>query len=49
MVEIVLDNVIGIYNSLDPSPFRKRELDQAAEEYIYNAIDDFPQKEPMEI
>jgi hypothetical protein len=49
MVEIVLDNVMELYNSLDPSPFRKRELDQAAEEYIYNAIDDFPQKEPMEI
>jgi hypothetical protein len=49
MVEIVLDNVMELYNSLDPSPFRKRELDHAAEEYIYNAIDDFPQKEPMEI
>ncbi|MBP1929119.1 hypothetical protein J2741_001666 [Methanolinea mesophila] len=49
MVEIVLDNVMELYNSLDPSPFRKRELDHAAEEYIYNAIDDFPLKEPMEI
>jgi len=49
MVEIVLDNVMELYNSLDPSPFRKRELDQAAEEYLYNAIDDFPLKEPMEI
>ena len=49
MVEIVLDNVMELYNSLDPSPFRKRELDHSAEEYIYNAIDDFPLKEPMEI
>jgi hypothetical protein len=49
MVEIVLDNVMELYNSLDPSPFRKRELDHAAEEYIYNAIDDFPIKDPMEI
>ncbi len=49
MVEIVLDNVMELYNSLDPSPFRKRELDHAAEEYIYNAIDDFSLKEPMEI
>jgi hypothetical protein len=49
MVEIVLDNVMELYNSLDPSPFRKRELDHAAEEYLYNAIDDFPIKEPMEI
>jgi hypothetical protein len=49
MVEIVLDNVMELYNSLDPSPFRKRELDHAAEEYLYNATDDFPIKEPMEI
>lgn len=33
-VELRLDRLARLYNSLDPSPFREKELDAAADEYI---------------
>ncbi len=49
VIEIVLNSVMQIYNSLDPSPFKERELNGTAEEYIYNAVDDIPPKKPVEM
>jgi hypothetical protein len=31
-------------NSFDPAPFHEKELNPNAEEYIYNAVDEFPLK-----
>jgi hypothetical protein len=33
-IEISLNRLSQLFNSLDPSPFRERDLDQNAEDYI---------------
>ncbi len=36
-VELHLDRLARLYNSLDPSPFREKELDAAVDDYIVGA------------
>lgn len=38
-----------LFDSFDPAPFHAKELDPDAEEYIYNSVDEFPLKKPLEI
>lgn len=38
-----------LFDSFDPAPFHEKEIDPDAEEYIYNAVDEFPLKKPLEI
>jgi len=38
-----------LFDSFDPAPFHEKDLDVDAEEYIYNAIDEFPLKKPIEL
>jgi len=38
-----------LFDSFDPAPFHEKELDVDAEEYLYNAVDEFPLKKPLEI
>jgi hypothetical protein len=47
VIELVLRNVMQLFNSLDPSPFHEKDLDNDAETYIFNAVDDIPYKEPV--
>jgi hypothetical protein len=49
MIELVLRNVMQLFNSLDPSPFHEKELDPDAEEYIFNAVVDQPKKIPVKM
>jgi hypothetical protein len=49
LIEIKLSSVIQMFNSFDPAPFREKELDSAAEQYIVNIIDDFPAKTRFKI
>lgn len=49
MIELELNSLNELYNSFDPAPFHEKELDPEAEEYIYNAVDEFPLKKPTEI
>lgn len=49
VVELVLNEVRQLFNSLDPSPFREKELDRNAEEYIFNAVGDIPVSKPVEL
>jgi hypothetical protein len=49
IIELVLSDVKQLFNSFDPSPFREKELDQGAHEYIFNAVGDIPEKEPAEL
>jgi hypothetical protein len=44
LIEIKLSSIIQLFNSFDPAPFREKELDSAAEQYIVNVIEDFPAK-----
>ena len=38
-----------LFDTFDPAPFHEKDLDTDAEEYIYNAVDEFPLKKPLEI
>jgi hypothetical protein len=49
VIELELNSLNELYNSFDPAPFHEKELDPEAEEYIYNAVDEFPLKKPTEI
>ena len=49
VIELVLRNVMRLFNSLDPSPFHEKELDPDAEEYIFNAVVDQPKKIPVKM
>ena len=44
LIEIKLSSVAQLFNSFDPAPFHEKELDSAAEHYIVDIINDFPQK-----
>jgi hypothetical protein len=49
VIELVLRNVMQLFNSLDPSPFHEKELDPDAEEYIFNAVLDQAKKIPVKM
>lgn len=44
LIEIKLSSVMQLFNSFDPAPFHEKELDSAAEHYIVDTVNDFPQK-----
>ena len=39
-VELRLDRISRLYNSLDPAPFHEKELEAAADEYIVGSAED---------
>ena len=49
LIEIKLSSVMQIYNSFDPAPFHEKALDQEAEEYIVDVVNDFPAKTKFRI
>lgn len=49
MIELELKSFLQLFDSFDPAPFREKELNLDAEEYLYNAVDEFPLKKPLEI
>ena len=42
LIEIYLETLGQLFNSLDPSPFHRRDLDSDAEEFIVGAISELP-------
>ena len=48
-IEIRLSKLQQLFNSLDPSPFHERDLDQDAEEYILDSTDEFPLQMPLKL
>jgi hypothetical protein len=44
-VELRLDQLSRLYNSLDPAPFREKELDPAADDYIVGSAEDLGGRE----
>jgi hypothetical protein len=48
VVELRLDRLARLYNSLDPSPFREKELDEAADDYIVGSAEDLGRR-PMHL
>lgn len=49
VIELELKSIMQMYDSFDPAPFHEKELDSSAEEYIYNAVDEFPLKKALEL
>ena len=47
-VELRLDRLARLYNSLDPSPFNEKELDTAADDYIVGSAEDLGNR-PMRL
>jgi len=44
LIEIKLSSILQLFNSFDPAPFHEKELDQDAETYIVDTVNDFPAK-----
>jgi hypothetical protein len=42
LIELRLSNPRQLFNTIDPSPFHEKDLDEAAERYIVGAVEDFP-------
>ncbi len=49
VIEIRVEQFKQLFNSLDPSPFRERDLDDNAEEYIVSWARELPARQPIEI
>jgi hypothetical protein len=43
LIELSLDNVAQLFNSLDPAPFLAKDLDRDAEEWIVGALTELPE------
>lgn len=49
LIEIRLHNIQQLFNSLDPSPFLEKDLDEDAEAYIVQSVSDFSLKTPLKL
>jgi hypothetical protein len=48
-IELKLRTVAQLFNTLDPSPFRERDLAKEAEDYIVDYAEDVPKGVPIDI
>ena len=49
LIEIRVDQLAQLFHTLDPFPFREKDLDQEAEEYIVSWARELPDKRPIRI
>ncbi len=48
-IEINLSRLSQLFNSLDPSPFHERDLDQDAEDYIVGSAEEILRQRPLNL
>ena len=48
-IEVHLDTLPQLFNSMDPSPFYQKDLDENAEEYIVGWAEEYPLAEPVSL
>jgi hypothetical protein len=48
-IEVFVDRVEQLFNSMDPSPFHERDLDDDAEEFIVSWAQEFPRRDPLSL
>ena len=48
-IEIQVEEIAQLFDMLDPFPFRERDLDKDAEEYIVSWAREFPRNTPLRI
>ena len=46
-IQVSLGDAAEMFNSIDPSPFHERDLDEAAERFIVNWACDLPERGPL--
>jgi len=46
-IEINVRNLVQLFNTMDPSPFKERDIDRDAEEYIVSWVREFPVADPV--
>lgn len=49
VIEVRVDRIAQLFHTLDPFPFRERDLDQDVEDYIVGWARELPRKEPISI
>jgi hypothetical protein len=49
LIEMKLNSAMQLFNSLDPSPFHEKDLDDDAAEYIVSTARDFPRNTPLRL
>lgn len=49
LIELELNNLRQMFNTLDPSPFYEKDIDADAEEYIIGAAREIPLKEKLKL
>jgi hypothetical protein len=48
-IEVFVDRIEQLFNSMDPSPFHERDLDEDAEEFIVGWAREFPRHDPVSL
>ena len=48
-IELSLNRVSQLFNSLDPSPFHERDLDADAEDYIIGSAEEISRQRPLKL
>jgi hypothetical protein len=48
-IELHLRNLDQLFESLDPAPFREKDLDRSAEEYIFESASELDTKSPYQL
>lgn len=48
-IELFVDRIDQLFNSMDPSPFPEKDLDHDAEEFIVSWAQEFPRKDPVSL
>jgi hypothetical protein len=46
-IELFVDKIDQLFNSMDPSPFQQRDLDDDAEEFIVSWAQEFPRRDAV--
>ena len=49
IIEIQLNSLPQLFDSLDPAPFHDRALDREAEAWLRESVDEVPSREPLEL
>lgn len=49
LIQLKIRNVHQLFNSMDPSPFRERDLDHDAEEFIESSALEYPPATPLKL
>lgn len=49
LIEVNVRDMIQLFNTMDPSPFKDKDLDRDAEEYIVSWVREYPVADPVQL